>query len=394
MSPPESLLPTLIIASIMLEGFQVLGWGEDSSALAFLLQSSCPPLPPVPLSASSFTRIPDQDCHAQLSTFLPSWKDPPLIQITLEDGNCLDHATLLALYGKTDPETAFLLRVLKGLHFIRNLEIYKHHMYGMGDITGDLDFFCPIFFIDKKYQTPFHDLPAAFVMQRPISCFYPEIPLQEQLQFTFTNLFAETLPQTPGVFKLFGKAGSSWGDRSTFQANHFFNLSFRDGDPQKHNIVKPPQYLNLSSLRETQPSQGALERASDFLRKKLSAFFQPPIPPPIGRENTQNVTSSPPEAEAKQEKDAPKTPSIIRLRKPEKVDFFDLKQRQQRQQQQQRQQRQQQQQKQQKQQKQQQQQQQQQATVLQTRDDSLFHTIALLDTAVETKIRLPVILFL
>jgi hypothetical protein len=91
----------------------------------------------------------------------------------LGDGNCLDNSTLVDLFGHW--KDAFSWRVRKGLHFLQNVTEYQSQLNQEGEFLegSSLSEFIRVYFENKEYQSPFHDLPAAQLLKRPICIWLP-----------------------------------------------------------------------------------------------------------------------------------------------------------------------------------------------------------------------------
>jgi len=166
----------------MLQAGEKFGWkSEACSALAYLLERRFPEIdaPERCIFASemnSFQIKEDISFSANASTSFVSWSDLPVLPFNLGNGNCLDNSTLQSLFGSYSLASAFQLRVQKGLHFVRNLGFYQDAYHGIEELQDeDLPLFCRIFFQNGAYQSPFHDVPAASLLNRPFHLHFPEV---------------------------------------------------------------------------------------------------------------------------------------------------------------------------------------------------------------------------
>ena len=103
----------------------------------------------------------------------------PRVHQVAGDGNCLDNATLYDLVGNW--RDAFSWRVRKGLHFLQNVAWYTVVLASANEIGEPNEFnqFIQRFFWDKNFQSPFHDLPAATLLERPIAIWVPSLKVRE-----------------------------------------------------------------------------------------------------------------------------------------------------------------------------------------------------------------------
>jgi len=101
----------------------------------------------------------------------------PVVSDVAGDGNCLDNSTLFDLFGNWSD--AFKWRVMKGLHFIQNAPNYHTALALAKEVIYDDDTafedFTRVFFENKTYQSPFHDLPAAHLLRKNIAIWIPKL---------------------------------------------------------------------------------------------------------------------------------------------------------------------------------------------------------------------------
>jgi len=64
-----------------------------------------------------------------------------------------------------------------GLHFLKNAIFYKDLLIEKMVIGDDAQFseFVKVLFKNKADQDPYHDLATAFILNRPIVVWYPEV---------------------------------------------------------------------------------------------------------------------------------------------------------------------------------------------------------------------------
>jgi hypothetical protein len=111
-----------------------------------------------------------------LSNYSPELEKVSPVPLAVDgDGNCLDNSTLFEVEGNWS--NAFCFRVRKGLHFVQNLAVYRNALMSetVSNINSeeDLVYFADKYFVNTEWQSPFHDLPTAHLLNRRIVIWYP-----------------------------------------------------------------------------------------------------------------------------------------------------------------------------------------------------------------------------
>ena len=96
----------------------------------------------------------------------------PFVNV-LGDGNCLDNSTLHVL--EKTISRSFEFRVRKGLHFVANFATYRKVLSASFIFEEEVAKHCRLYFRNYEYQSPEHDAPAAFMINRPIVHYYPGV---------------------------------------------------------------------------------------------------------------------------------------------------------------------------------------------------------------------------